>query len=72
MDGIFSYFETRAPIQSDLEENIECVSITPIDWDPNSNHFSHNEEQLMTIDGEVGSYSNGENKSIDIFLVSED
>ena len=50
----FSFFITRKPTKSELE-SCDKIFLTPdsTSWNPHSNHFSHNEESMLNVDGEI-------------------
>ena len=52
LEGIFSLFSTRWPSNEDLQrDHIECIYLSPANWNPNSDHFSNNEDMLIDFEG---------------------
>ena len=44
LDIIFSSFPTRKPSDEDLQrDHIKCIYLSLVNWNPNSDHFSNNE-----------------------------
>ena len=54
LHNTFSYFNTRKPTENELA-TCDKVFITPdsVSWNPNSPHFTTNEEAMMGPDGDV-------------------
>ena len=52
LEGIFSSFPTRKLSKEDLQrDHIEAVYLSPAVWNPNSDHFSNNEDMLINFEG---------------------
>ena len=51
--GIFSYFPRSKPTQDELVEPSDMYMLTPTTWDPHSDHYAHNEENMMDWEGNV-------------------
>jgi hypothetical protein len=55
--GIFSGFDSRALTQDEVNncDELDLIIITPdsVEWDPYSDHYSENEKQYTTWDGDV-------------------
>ena len=54
LNGVFSYFKTRKPAETEIEFS-DKFYITPdsYEWNPYSEHFSNNEESLTDDNGDV-------------------
>ena len=55
LHGIFSYFPTQPCPEFGWEGNEKVLHVTPQGpaWDPNSDHFAKNEENLVDYEGEI-------------------
>ena len=52
LEDIFSLFLTQKPSKEDLQrDHIECIYLSPAHWNPNSDHFSSNEDMLIDFEG---------------------
>ena len=53
--GIFSYFPRSAPTDSELNDDLEVVHLTPDtpDWNPNSDIYARNEEAMLDWRGDI-------------------
>ena len=52
--GIFSYFPTSKPTQDELVETSDMYMLTPTTWNPHSDHYAHNEENMLDWGGGGG------------------
>ena len=54
LHGIFSYFNHRKPHLPEID-NLDVIFLTPdaAQWNPNSDHFSKNENSYLDCDGMV-------------------
>ena len=54
LTGIFSYFNTFGPTESQVEECENVYLLTPEDrWNPNSDTCAHNEQSMMDWEGNI-------------------
>ena len=73
LEGIFSYFDSRAPWDADGDRgDIEYIFITPVHWDPHSTHYEEEEQRLITVEGEVVTHSGQGIKLVNTFLVEDE
>ena len=72
LDGIFSSFPTRKPSDADLQrEHIECIYLSPANWNPNSDHFSNNEDMLIDFEGRALENDSSARKVERSYLIEE-
>ena len=57
LNGIFSFFHTRSPIESELS-NCDPILFTPdsYEWDPYAPHYASHEKNMLDWEGEMNSY----------------
>ena len=65
LNGIFSYFNTRMPLPSELYEK-DKVFITPDvnEWNPHCTSYAQNEKAMTNYDGEMATLTNHVNLTI--------
>ena len=52
MKASFLCFRLEKPSVEDLQrDHIECIYLSPANWNPNSDHFSNNEDMLIDFEG---------------------
>ena len=72
LEGIFSSFPTRRPSAEDLQrDHIECIYLSPADWNPNSDHFSNNEDMLIDFEGRAVENGSSARKVERSYLIEE-
>ena len=72
LDGIFSSFPTRRLSNEDLQRNhIECIYLSLANWNPNSDHFSNNEDMLIDFEGRAIENDSSARKVERSYLIEE-
>ena len=53
LSGIFSYFITTKPTNDMLQDPLEVYILTPARWDPHSDVYTHNEDNMLDWEGNM-------------------
>mmetsp|Transcript_26699 Transcript_26699/g.37842 ORF Transcript_26699/g.37842 Transcript_26699/m.37842 type:complete len:775 (+) Transcript_26699:4067-6391(+) len=53
LEGVFSYFPTSKPSESDLMASKDVYILTPEHWDPHSPSYAANEESMLDWEGNL-------------------
>ena len=51
--GTFSYFPTSKPTLKTLEANENVIEITPLNWNPHTDHWAKDEENMLDWEGNL-------------------